>query len=56
MFGCEMNSDSEDKMEGGNIFKKKMKGYNKKVKNSALGFRILWEIVLEWHMIKDRKN
>jgi len=32
MFGCEMNSDSEDKMEGGNIFKKKWKDTIKKLK------------------------
>ena len=37
MFGGEMNSDSEDEMEGGNIFKKIKKGYNKNVKNTKLG-------------------
>ena len=37
MFGGEINSDSEDEMEGGNIFKNIKKGYNKNVKNTKLG-------------------
>ena len=40
MFGGELDDESgseDDEVQGGNIFRKNKKGYNKKVKNSALG-------------------